>query len=133
MSDHSKAAADLDRSAAASVLRDTRHRRGSARGLLPPTTLLRRLFVTLLLRLCRGVLVRRGPLLGLVDGRLTRFALTRSLSGRLLAPSRLLRLVLRLLLRLLLGLLAPRLLLRLLLGLLLLLTPAGLPGRRLVP
>jgi hypothetical protein len=94
--------------------------------LLPPTTLLGRLFVTALLRLCRRVLVRRRPLLGLVDGRLTRLALTSCLSGRLLAPSRLLRLVLRLL--------APGLLLRLLLGmLLLLLSPAGLPGRRLVP
>jgi len=94
--------------------------------LLPPTTLLGRLFVTALLRLCRGVLVRRRPLLGLVGGRLTRLALTSCLSGRLLAPSRLLRLVLRLL--------APGLLLLLLLRLLLLLlSPAGLPGRRLVP
>ena len=98
--------------------------------MLPPTTLLGGLFVTALLRLRRGVLVWRRPLLGLVDGRLTRLALTSCLSGRLLAPSRLLRLVLRLVLRLL----APGLLLRLLLGmLLLLLSPAGLPGRRLVP
>ena len=93
---------------------------------MPPTTLLGWLFVTALLRLRRGGLVRRRPRLGLVDGRLTRLALTSCLSGRLLAPSRLLRLVLRLL--------APSLLLRLLLGmLLLLLSPAGLPGRRLVP